>query len=162
MKKKLILTALCSLVLSMMVIAAPAMAAPPDNPMPGKPDFNPHIYADGEAWGTKIGPLLPMPNGRNNHSFDMLFPVLWDGGEVQMPVAEAAPGNPDYNGGRWAVYPAVWNVEPHATFTFYEEKDEYDLGGVDWNNLAAHVALGHLTISAEAVKYFECPLLPVK
>jgi len=168
---KIIFSFISALIL-LLLISAPVAAAPPDNPMHGKPDFNEHIYADGSAWGTKVGPLLPAPNGHNNHSFDMIFPVIYDGVDAQLPVAEAGPGNSEYNGGRWAVYPAIWNVPPHAVFTFYENKgndpEDYFPGGVpnpaddDWNNLAAHVALGHLTISSKAVLYFECPLLPVK
>lgn len=42
------------LVLSLMV-AVPAFADPPD--------FTPHIYADGEAWGTKVTTTLPAPQG---------------------------------------------------------------------------------------------------
>lgn len=163
--KRRLFTIIGVLALSL-VLVAPAAAAPPDNPQPGKPDFSPHIYADGEAWGTKIGPLLPPPNGKNNQSFDLLFLVIDDGQEIQLPVGEAAPGNPQYNGGRWWVHTATWQVEPHATFTFYEVKDVYDLGtpqdpGTDWENLAAHVELGHLVIE-DVEFYFLCPLLPVK
>ncbi len=156
---KLVFTIVAVLVLSLMA-AVPVAAAPPQNPELGKPDFSEHIYADGYAWGTKIGPLLPAPNGHNNQSFDMLFLVQDEGANVQLPVGEAAPGNPEYSGGRWSVYVAEWDVAPHAVFTFYEEKDAYDIGGVDSQNLAAHIAAGHLTVSS-AMFYFECPLLPV-
>jgi hypothetical protein len=56
----------------------------------------PHVYADGEAWGTKVTTVLPMPKGNNEHSFDKFFVVIADGMPVQMPVGEAVPGNPAY------------------------------------------------------------------
>jgi hypothetical protein len=116
----------------------------------GKPDFSAGVYADGEAWGTKATTSLPAPNGKNNQSFDKIF-VFTNGAEGQLPVGEAAPRNPNYNGGRWWVHTATWIDDlPHAkvVLTSYED-------------VMFHYALGHLII-ADAETYFQCPLLPVK
>ena len=67
---------------------------------PGAPNFGPALYGDGEVWGTKGAAALPAPNGNNNQSFDKLF-VIVNGAPGQLPVAEAAPRSPAYNGGRW-------------------------------------------------------------
>lgn len=116
---------------------------------PGKPDFSAGVYADGEAWGTKATTSLPAPNGRNDQSFDKIF-VFTNGADGQLPVGEAAPGNRDYNGGRWTVRLATWQDPPHpiTVLTSYDE-------------VMFHYNLGHLTIT-DAETYFQCPLLPVK
>ena len=69
---------------------------------PGAPNFMPAIYGDGEVWGTKGTTPLPAPNAKNLQSFDNLyvFTNANDPNAVQLPVSEAAPGNPKYNGRR--------------------------------------------------------------
>lgn len=59
--------------------------------------FTGRIYADNEVWATKDVADLPLPNDNNEQSYDKLFPSL---GTDLLAVAEAGPGNPDYNGGR--------------------------------------------------------------
>ncbi|MBI4463516.1 MAG: hypothetical protein HY647_02320 [Acidobacteria bacterium] len=73
----------------------------------GQPNFGPSVYGDGKAWGTKSAATLPAPNDHNLQSFDKLF-VFVNGAMGQLPVAEAAPGNPMYNGGRWFTHTVVW------------------------------------------------------
>ena len=94
MKNKLLL--LTIVVALLLGAAVPAFAA--------GPNFGEAIYADGVAWGTKGTTNLPAPNAHNRQSYDGLF--KFPGGEVagQLAVAEAAPGNSDYNGGRWMVH----------------------------------------------------------
>lgn len=124
------------------------------------PDFSPHIYADGEAWGTKVTTILPAPQGNNLQSFDKFF-VFTNGAEGQLPVGEAAPGR-GYNGGRWWTWTATWEDDvPHDIPVL----TSYDGGG--FYSIMFHVNLGHLTIMAGSPDggpppYFQCPLLPVK
>ena len=116
----------------------------------GKPNFSAGVYADGKAWGTKATTSLPAPNGKNNQSFDKIF-VFTNGAAGQLPVGEAAPGNPNYNGGRWSVHTATWIEDlphPKPVLTSYDE-------------VMFHYSLGHLIIE-DAETYFQCPLLPVK
>src|SRR5690606_38397160 len=87
------------LALALAAFASPASAQ--------KPNFGEAIYADGQAWGTKGLGNLPPPNGHNNQSFDMLFGFT-NGVAGQLPVSEAGPGNPNYNGGRWNLQNAAW------------------------------------------------------
>ena len=78
----------------------------------------------------------------------MLF-VFSNGVTGQLPVSEAGPGNPNYNGGRWSVQSATWanDAEP-VLITSYAQ-------------LMMYVDAGELMVSS-ADTYFLCPLLPVK
>lgn len=139
-----------------LVSAAPAFANP------GKPDFSPQVYADGEVWGTKAATELPAPKGGNEASFDKLFVIINSNNPAgQLPVAEAAPG-PGYNGGRWVTQTVEWTqagFDAHGTAPVLTSYDDVML----------HYSLGHLTITAGSPggegappDYYECPLLPVK
>lgn len=141
------------LVVLSLLLALPVLAGPP----PGaKPDFGPHIYVDGVAWGTKATTALPNPEGAAR-SFDVLYVFLDQEGNPQplseqLLVADAAPGDRDYNGGRWEVFTVQWNVEP------------YELVSVEEVHAAA--AAGDVTITEGSFEggppdYFSCPLLPV-
>jgi hypothetical protein len=137
MKKKL-LALVCAVVL-LVVAAVPAFA--------GAPNFGPAIYADDQVWGTKRTADLPPPNAHNRHSYDGLF--KFPGGEIegQMPVGEAAPGNPNYNGGRWIEYEVAWIGAPELVTSYAQLMALKDAGAV---------------AISETGNYFGCPLLPVK
>lgn len=146
--------AILALVAAMVtVMAAPAFANP------GKPNFGPALYADGEAWGTKATTGLPAPNEHNTQSFDKLF-VITNGADGQLPVAEAAPGNPAYNGGRWITHTVVWTdagIMHHGEVPVLKS----------YADVMLHAGLEHLTITEGSFEggppdYFQCPLLPVK
>jgi hypothetical protein len=137
------------------VVALSLLVAVPAFALPGKPDFGPHIYADGEAWGTKVTTPLPAPEGAVEHSFNKLY-VFTNGANGQLPVSDAAPGNPAYRGGRWETWTATWADDvPHAIPVLMSEEE-----------ILFHVGLGHLTIVKGSPggppPYFSCPLLPVK
>ena len=137
MKNKLLVMILVAALL--IVAAVPAFAA--------GPNFGPAIYADDETWGTKGTTDLPAPTENNRQSFDGLF--KFPGGEIQgqLPVAEAAPGNPNYNGGRWIEYTVTWIGTPELVTSYAQ--------------LHALEEAGAVSIT-ETGNYFQCPLLPVK
>jgi hypothetical protein len=138
MKKKLL--ALTIAMTLLIVTAIPAFA--------DGPNFGPAIYADGVAWGTKGNSDLPAPNDHNRQSFDGLYKFT-NGVEGQLPVAEAAPRNPAYNGGRWIEYFVTWNITPpDDPITSFGELYDYIQAGD-----ASFVESGN---------YFQCPLLPTK
>jgi hypothetical protein len=126
----------------------------------GKPTFSPAIFADGKPWGTKGLGALPAPNEHNVQSFDKLF-MFVNGAAGQLPVSEAGPGNPMYNGGRWYTHVAIWTeaggnfyLQGFPVVTSYED--------IKWN-----VDLGYLMVmpgsaGGEPPAFFLCPLLPVK
>ena len=119
---------------------------------PGAPNFGAGLWGDGELWGTKATTALPAPNDHDEQSFDALFVIL-DGVEGQAPVSEAAPGNPDYNGGRWATHKVMWLVEP-VLLTSYADILYHE----SMNNLV--IVDG--TFPGGPPAYFSCPLLPFK
>ena len=138
MKKKLL--ALTIALTLLFITAIPAFAA--------GPNFGPAIYADGVAWGTKGNGSLPAPNEHNRQSFDGLYKFT-NGVNGQLAVAEAAPGNPAYNGGRWIEYFVTWNITPP------------DAPITSFGDLYPYIQSGDVTV-VESGAYFQCPLLPVK
>jgi hypothetical protein len=130
---------------------------------PGKPSFTAQVYADGQAWGTKGAAALPPPNGHNDQSYDKLY-VITNGVAGQLPVGEAGPGNPMYNGGRWWTHTVDFSTTPHAPVLLTSYGD-----GSDPSRLKFHIDRGHVTAipgspggPGAPPDYFECPLLPVK
>ena len=154
LRKSILITTLFLIGLAL-IVPSSALAAP------GKPSFGPELYADGEVWGTKGTTALPGPNQHNRQSFDDLFVITNSNNpEGQLPVAEAAPGNPHYNGGRWITNTVEWTqsgFDAHGTVPVLTSYDE----------VMVHYNLGHLTITEVTfdggpMPYFQCPLLPVK
>lgn len=128
----------------------------------GKPNFSPSVYADGIAWGTKATTELPAPNDHNIQSYDILY-VITNGAEGQLPVSDAAPRNPNYNGGRWFTHTAEWTLDGMDAHDSLPVLKSYE-------DVMLHYGLGHLDIwpGSPALPpdgppdYFQCPLLPVK
>ncbi|WP_455202088.1 hypothetical protein [Kaarinaea lacus] len=127
------------------------------NADPGQPTFMPALYGDGEVWGTKGTTSLPAPNGNNLQSFDNLYVItnFNNPNAVQLPVSEAAPGNPKYNGGRWYLHTVAWTQAGFIAYGGFapvvKSEDE-----IKYNE-----EMGYLVITPGEV-FFQCPLLPVK
>ncbi|MCU4717176.1 hypothetical protein [Halapricum hydrolyticum] len=134
----------------------------------GKPDFSPRIWGDGEQWGTKVTGEIKNPNENSLDKFFVITnPVTGELPEGTLPVSEAAPENPDYNGGRWWTHVAEWTEvgldvhgSPPPLLTRYGPAD-------DPESILFHYNLGHIAISegppdGGPPDYFRCPLLPVK
>jgi hypothetical protein len=101
------------------------------------------FYVDGARYRT-IGTPTDLTNtGAPDYSFDKIYAL----GGALANVAEAQPGDTDYNGGRWQVFEITWNVAP-VQLTSEEQ-------------VLAAAAAGDLTISAEPVAEFVCPVIPV-
>jgi hypothetical protein len=128
---------------------------------PGKPNFMPALYGDGETWGTKGTTTLPAPNAHNRQSFDALYVITNSNNPVgQLPVSEAAPGNPNYNGGRWFTHTVEWTAEGFMVHGIVPVL-------ISYADVQLHESLGHLVITPGSFPggppvYFQCPLLPVK
>jgi hypothetical protein len=125
------------------------------------PNFGPALYADGATYGTKGTTALPAPRPENRHSFDALYVITNSNNPAgQLPVAEAAPGNPAYNGGRWFTHTVEWTASgfmAHGIVPVLKSADE----------VHDHEALGHLVITEGSFPegppvYFQCPVLPDK
>lgn len=144
-----------------LALALVLLVAVPASADPGQPNFGPALWGDGQLWGTKGTTVLPAPTEDNVQSFDKLFIVTNSNNpNGQLPISEAAPGNPNYNGGRWFTHTVTWTqagFDDHGTvpvLTSYED-------------ILLHYRLGHLTIAAGSPAggpppFFQCPLLPLK
>ncbi len=116
------------------------------------------IWAHGTIYSTVLTPtsfnLPPL------HSTDTLYNFMMSGLKGQRSVSESAPGDRNYNGGRWAVKMAVFTDQGKAIH------DPDNDGTVNFELKSAeqvleHQALGHLEIMDTQI-YFECPLLRSK
>jgi len=111
----------------------------------------PAIYVDGQAYRTVGTPTDFSQTGAPDHSFDTIYDIAG-----QMNVATAAPGDRDYNGGRWMVH-ALQVLDLDAADT----NDSGDLDSAA--EVEAAIANG-FAVDLGVVKYFECPIikLPAK
>ena len=101
------------------------------------------FYVDGEQYRTIGTPTDLSGTGAPHHSYDTIYAL----GEGLANVAEARPGDTDYNGGRWMVLPITWHTTP-VQLTSAEQVE------------AAAIA-GDLTIGDMAVQQFVCPVIKV-
>ena len=99
------------------------------------------IWAHGELYDTVITPtsFVAPPE----HSTDIIYSFMMSGLMGQRSVADSAPRDPDFNGGRWSVQ--VVSFTPLGLSVHDQNNDGY----VD------------LVIN-DANFYFECPMLPRK
>lgn len=110
----------------------------------------PAFYVDGELYRTVNTPTDISNTGAPDHSFDTIYAIS----SQPYNVATAAPGNPDYNGGRWKV---------HALqVTNLEAADSNDSGDID-SFAEIEVALANgWAVDLGIVKYFVCPVIPLR
>ena len=114
------------------------------------------IWADGNIYGTVLTDTSFKKTRPGNT--DALYNFDMSGLMGQRPVAEAAPGNTNYNGGRWAV--KIVTFTPQGIAAHDPDGDgmvNFELDNA--NDVVAHEALGHFTIMDTDVS-FECPLIP--
>jgi hypothetical protein len=119
------------------------------------------LYGDGDVWGTKGAAALPAPTDNNVQSFDNLLIITNSNVPAgQMPVAEAAPGNPMYNGGRWYTHTVMWTGAGLAAYgtvplltSYADVMFQFNLG---------YLSITPGTFAGGPPAFFECPLLPVK
>ena len=85
------------------------------------------FYIDGARYRTIATPTDLSNTGAPEHSFDKIYAL----GPGLINVAEAKPGDTDYNGGRWMVLPITWHSAP-VQLTSAEQVEAYaDNGWLD-------------------------------
>ena len=102
------------------------------------------FYVDGELYRTVGTPTDFSDTGAPERSFDAIYAL----GAGLVNVAEAKPGDRDFNGGRWMVLPVTWSQGATPVQLVSAEQVE------------AYAAAGMLTIAPVPVKLFECPVIP--
>jgi len=103
------------------------------------------FYVDDVRYRTLGTPTDFSGTGAPEWSYDRIY-VLGDG---LINVAEAKPGDKDFNGGRWAVYPITW--APGVT----------PMQATNDGQILAWEHGGLLTIADQPAKRFLCPVIKV-
>ena len=121
-------------------VATVALAAPAQAGVSG-----PAFWIDGQLYRTVATPTDLSGTGAPDSTFDAIY--SFDG--AQRNVAEAKPGDRDFNGGRWAVYPVTWaaGVTP--------------MQATNDGQVLAWAQAGLLTVASQPVRLFECTVNPV-
>lgn len=94
------------------------------------------------------------------NSVDILynFDPLFSGLQGQRAISESAPGDRDFNGGRWHVIIVAFTEEGIAV----HDPDGDGFVNFELTNaeqVLHHVSLGHLVLTETDI-YFECPMIP--
>ena len=115
----------------------------------------PAFYVDGQLYRTVNTPTDLSGTGAPAHSRD----TIYDFGGAQMNVATAAPGDRDYNGGRWQVRALSF---PSGYSAALAAGDGNGNGVIDSDQeLAAAIAAGAAR-DAGVVKHFTCPGIEIQ
>ncbi|HYK06385.1 MAG TPA: hypothetical protein VEW11_01330 [Gaiellaceae bacterium] len=137
----------------LLVAAAAAAAAFPTAAASGV--GGPAFYVDGVAYRTVATPTDLSGTGAPAHSFDTIYDF---GGLQPLNVATAAPGDRDYNGGRWHVH-ALAFADYAAALAAYDANDS---GSFDSDEEVAAALAGGAARDLGVVKSFVCPVIKLK
>ena len=99
------------------------------------------FYVDDVLYRTVGTPTDFFGTGAPESSYDKIYNL-----GTGINVAEAKPGDRDFNGGRWAVMPITWHVAPVQ----YTNAEQITAAG-----LAGDISIG------APVRYFFCSVSPV-
>ena len=111
------------------------------------------FYVDGTLYRTVGTPTDLSNTGAPDHSFDTIYQFF---GAQEFNVATAAPGDQDYNGGRWQVHGLEFSDYDAAVATYGGDNGVFD------TDAEIHAALeAGAATDIGIVKYFECPVIPL-
>lgn len=114
----------------------------------------PAFYVDGVLYRTVNTPTDLSGTGAPANAWD----TIYDFGGAQANVATAAPGDPDYNGGRWQVHALSFPFGYEAALN----TGDLDGDGVLDSTAEVDAALDAGTaLDNGVVKQFVCPVIPV-
>lgn len=112
----------------------------------------PAFYVQGELYRTVGTPTDFSGTGAPAHSFDVIYDIAG-----QPNVAEKAPGDPGYNGGRWRVH-ALAITDYAGAVSAHDANGSGDFDSAE--EVVAAIAAGDAT-NLGVVKSFECPVIPL-
>jgi hypothetical protein len=113
----------------------------------------PSIYVDGQLYRTVGTPTDFANTGAPESSYE----VIYDFAGLQLNVATAAPGDPGFRGGRWAVH-ALSFTDYAAAVAAYDTNGS---GNFDSDEEVTAALAGGAAVDRGVVKRFECPLIHV-
>lgn len=140
MKKLTLLGVVAALLLAVPLVASAGVTGPA-------------FYVDGDLYRTVLTPTDFTDTGAPDHSFD----TIYEFSGVQTNVAEAAPGDRDYNGGRWMVEVVHLEVDYAAALAEFDANNSGDFDSAE--EVEAAIDAGAITTSAGPS--FECPVIPL-
>jgi hypothetical protein len=114
----------------------------------------PAFYVDGSLYRTVGTPTDLSGSGAPAQAWDLIY----DFGGAQPNVAEAAPGDPDYNGGRWQVHALVF---PNGYAAALADGDVDGDGVIDSAAEVQAALTAGSAVDGGVVKQFECPAIPL-
>jgi hypothetical protein len=114
----------------------------------------PSFYVDGQLYRTVGTPTDLSDTGAPTHAWD----IIYDFGGAQLNVAEAAPGQVGYNGGRWQVHALTF---PGGYAAALVDGDLDGDGGLDSTSEVLAALAAASAVDAGVVKQFECPAIPL-
>jgi hypothetical protein len=118
----------------------------------------PAFYVDGTLYRTVATPTDLSGTGAPAHSFDTIYALAGQ----PFNVATAAPGDRDYNGGRWMVHAVAYNTSWAATVAAHDANESGDLD----SEVEVLAALGDPgpggATDAGVVQRFVCPVIKLK
>jgi hypothetical protein len=145
MRTGMAITAAAGAVLVAGLGAAPALAVGVSGPA---------FYVDGTLYRTVATPTDLSRTGAPDRSFD----VIYSFGGAQVSVATAAPGDRDYNGGRWMVHALAFPSGYAAALA----SADMDGDGVITSDTELAAALADGTaVDTGVVKVFVCTVNPL-
>ena len=140
MKKLTLLGALAALLLAIPLVASAGVTGPA-------------FYVDGEVYRTVGTPTDFTNTGAPDHSFD----TIYEFSGAQMNVAEAAPGDRDYNGGRWMVEVVDYDVDYDTALAAFDANVSGTFDSAE--EVEAAIEAGAITTTDGPS--FECPVIPL-
>ena len=114
----------------------------------------PAFYVDGTLYGTVNTPTDLSHTGGPDHSFDTIYQFF---GVQPFNVATSAPGDADYNGGRWRVHGLTFANYAAALAQF----DANASGDFDSDAEILAAIAGGAATDTGVVKSFVCPVIKV-
>ncbi len=137
-------------IVSVAATGAAVGAAAPASAGVGGPAF----YVDGDLYRTVGTPTDLSGTMAPAQSWDVIYEFFG----AQLNVAEAAPGDPGYNGGRWQVHGLAF---PSGYAAAVADGDTDGDGVLDSTaEVSAALATGS-AVDTGVVKQFECPAIPL-
>ncbi len=112
----------------------------------------PAFYVDGVLYRTVTTPTDLSHTGAPPHSFDIIYAI-----DDQPNVATAAPGDRDYNGGRWMVHALTFSDYSAAVAAV----DDNASGDIDSEQEVEAARAGGFITSDTVVRQFVCPVIKV-
>jgi hypothetical protein len=114
----------------------------------------PAFYVHGSLYRTVGTPTDLSGTGAPAGAWD----VIYDFGGAQPNVAEAAPGDAGYNGGRWQVHALVF---PDGYAAALADGDLDGDGVIDSTEEVQAALTAGSAVDGGVVKQFECPAIPL-